>query len=100
MKVTIVGIEASEGVGKESGKAYAIGQLHTICPLAPGLREGSVSKGFMGTTYRCDPALVKKIAHLPFPVEADLVVEAQMRFGKREEVVADIAPISVQRKQA
>lgn len=97
MKMQICGIEASEGVSK-TGKPYAIGQLFTLANLAPprsgapGLPE-PIAKGMMGTTYRCDPVLVRKIAHLPLPVTCEVTIEGQMRFGEREEVVTDIAPI-------
>lgn len=95
MKVQIVGFEGSSGVGKTSGKAYAIGQLHTLAQLAEAFQDEGISKGQMGTTYKCPLPLVEKIKHLQPPFMAEVDVRPVMRFGKREEEVHDIAPISL-----
>jgi len=98
MKMTIVGIEVSEGVSKKNGQAYSIGQLHTLAPLAHARTDGNVAKGMMGTSYQCDANLLRKIQHLSFPVSADVVIGSVMRYGKREEQVEDILPIEVVKK--
>lgn len=93
-RMQITGYEGSSGVGKTSGKAYAIGQLHTLAPLAEPFSEGGISRGQMGTTYQCPLPLVEKIKHLQPPFIADVDVQAVMRFGKREEQVRDITPVT------
>jgi hypothetical protein len=100
MKLQIVGFEGSSGVGKTSGKAFEIGQLHAIAPLAAPYGDGGVSKGSMGTTYRCPLPLIMKIQGLqpPFMVEVD--VRDVMKFGKREQEVHDITPFETVRKAA
>lgn len=100
MKMQIVGFEGSQGVGKISGKAYAIGQLHTLASLAAPLSDDGISSGQMGTTYRCPLPLVEKIKHLRPPFMAEVDVRAEMRFGKREEVVYDVTPITTTTKTA
>jgi hypothetical protein len=77
-----------------------MGRLHTLIPLAPPFGEGNVSKGLIGTTYECDPVLLRKIEHLPFPVTADIVTVPQMRFGERREVVVDVLPLETIKKAA
>lgn len=94
-KMQIVGFEGSSGVGKTSGKAYAMGQIHTLAALAEPFNENGISKGQMGTTYRCPLPLVEKIKHLTPPFNADIDVRPVMRFGKREDEVFDIAPTEV-----
>lgn len=95
MKLQIVGIEGSSGVSNKSGKAYEIGQLHTLAVLAPPLAEGGISRGQMGTTYRCPLPLIEKVKHLAPPFMAEVTIQPVMRFGKREEEVTDIAPVAV-----
>lgn len=95
MKVQIVGFEGSSGVGKKSGKEYAIGNLHTLADLAPAFQEAGISKGQMGTTYSCPLPLIEKIKHLPTPFFAEVDLRPVMRFGKREEQVFDIAPVAI-----
>ena len=100
MKMQIVGFEGSSGVGKSSGKAYAIGQLHTLAHLAEPYQEGGISRGMMGTTYQCPLPLVEKVRHLQPPFMADVDVRAVMRFGKREEQVFDILPVTTSKAAA
>lgn len=100
MKVTVIGVEASEGISNKTKREYSIGQLHVMVALAPPMDKENTSKGFMGSTMRCDPNLVRKIAHLPFPLEVEVVIEHQMRFGEREEIVKDIRPVETVRKTA
>jgi hypothetical protein len=98
MRMTIIGIEGSEGVSKK-GQAYAIGRVHTTANLAPPM-PGQTAKGQIGTTYDADLNLVKGIAHLPFPVVAEVTTEAVVRFGERREVITDIKPAHTERKAA
>lgn len=100
MKLQIVGIEGSSGVGKTSGKAFEIGQLHTLAPLAEPYGDAGVSKGQMGTTYRCPLPLIMKIKHLTPPFIAEVDVRDVMKFGKREQEVLDIQPVEQVRKAA
>lgn len=100
MKMQIVGFEGSSGVGKKTGKAYAVGQLHTLARLAEPFNEDGISKGQMGTTFRCPLPLIEKIKHLAPPFVAEVTVESVMRFGNREEEVTDIAPSEVQKRVA
>lgn len=98
MKMQIVGFEGSSGVSAKSGKAYEIGQLHALAPLAAPYGDAGVSKGAMGTTYRCPLPLIMKIQSLPCPFMAEVDVRDVMKFGKREQEVFDIAPVEVTRK--
>jgi hypothetical protein len=93
MKVTVVGVERLEGTGKESKKPFAIGKVFATVKLENSHSEQGLTKGAMGTEYRVDVELVKRIEHLDFPVEAELTVEDVMRFGKRETKVLDVRPI-------
>lgn len=88
----VIGYEAMSGVGKTSGKAYAIGRLHTSIPLAPAM-AGGTAKGEMGTTYDCPENLINNIKHLPCPIMVDVITQDQMKFGKRETVVMDLKPV-------
>lgn len=94
-KMKITGYEGSSGVGKTSGKAYAIGQLHTLAPLAEAFSEGGISRGEMGTTYQCPLLLVEKIKHIQPPFLAEVDIQDVMRFGKREQQVRDITPVAI-----
>lgn len=97
----IVGIEISEGVSKKTGNAYSIGTIYTMTKLAPPLGGAdNVSKGYMGDRYPCDAAILRKIQHLPFPINAEVTTEDVMRFGKRETIVADVQPVDVVKKSA
>lgn len=100
MKMQIVGIEGSSGVGGKSGKAYEIGQLHAIAPLSAPYGENGVAKGSMGTTYRCPLPLIMKIQHLTPPFVAEVEVRDVMKFGKREQEVVDVLPLEAVRKAA
>jgi len=103
MKMQVCGIEISEGTSK-AGKQYSIGRLHTLIQLAPpmpGVGSGeNVAKGIVGTTYDCDVVLLRKLQHLPFPLEADVTVTPVHRFGKREDVVTDVKPLELVKRAA
>jgi len=100
-KMTIIGLSASapNSVSK-AGKAFAIGQLHTTADLAPAYAEGGIERGQCGTSYQIDPEFVRRIAHLPLPFVAEVDVRRVMRFGKPEDVVFDVRPVSVEKKVA
>ncbi|MBB4225604.1 hypothetical protein [Variovorax guangxiensis] len=93
MKVTVIGVERLEGIGKESKKPFAIGKVFAAVKLESSRSETGLTKGSMGTEYRVEPELVKRIEHLDFPVDAELIVEDVMIFGKRETKVLDVRPI-------
>jgi hypothetical protein len=104
MKMQVCGIEISEGTSK-AGKPYSIGRLHTLIPLAPPMASNdpnvkNVAKGIVGTTYDCDVVLLRKLEHLPFPLDAEVTVSPIQRFGKREEVVTDVRPLELIKKAA
>jgi lactam utilization protein B len=88
----IVGLEGSSGISGKSGKAYEIGQLHSIVRLAPPLGDGNVAKGFMGSTYRVSVEIIKSLAHNTLPFTAEVEVQDVMRFGKREQEVTSVIP--------
>ena len=91
-KMQVIGVECSApGAVSKAGVPYDIGQIHTIVPLAPPLGAG-VAKGSMGSTYRCESALIRSVSHLPVPFVADVDVRDVMRFGKREQQVFGIVP--------
>ncbi len=92
MKMQVVGFEGSEGMSK-AGKLYEIGQLHVVVNLAPAFSDAGISKGLMGTTFRCELSLIQKIKHLQPPFMADVVIDHVMKFGKREEQVTDVVPV-------
>ena len=95
MKVMVMGFESSEDISKKTGNAYAIGKIYAAIKLDGRNVEGKfICKGAMGSEYQVEPALVKKIAHLPLPFEADLQIEDVMRYGKRESKVTDCVPIA------
>jgi len=95
MKVMVIGFESSEDISKKTGNAYAIGKIYAAVKLDGRNVEGKfICKGAMGTEYQVEPAIVKRIAHLPIPFEADLQIEDVMRFGKRESKVFDCVPVS------
>lgn len=94
MRVTVVGVERLEGIGKESKKPFAIGKVFATVKLETSHSESGLTKGAMGTEYRVEVEAVKRIEHLDFPIEADLVVEDVMRFGKRETKVLEVRPVA------
>lgn len=101
MKMTIIGIEISEGVSKKSAQAYSIGTLHTMTELAPPFgQESNVAKGYSGDKYECSPELLRKVQHLPFPLVCDVEKKDVIRFGERMQVVVDLHPVDVVKKAA
>lgn len=100
-KLTIIGLSASApGSVSKAGKAFAIGQLHTTAALAPAYAEGGIEKGMCGTSYSVDPEIVRRIAHLPVPFQAEVDIQRVMRFGKPEDLVVDVKPVNVVKQAA
>ena len=101
MKMQIVGVEITEGVSKKNGQAYSMSRVHTVIALAPAMKgEGNLAKGFIGSTYECDANLVRKIAHLPFPIMCEVDTQPVSRFGVRAEMIVDLAPVEIAKKAA
>lgn len=100
MKMQIVGFEGVEDISKKTGKPYSMGQIHTVAPLAPSFSENGISKGLMGTTFRCSVELIQKIKHLQPPFMGEVSIDYVMRFGKREEEVTDITSLGRETKSA
>lgn len=90
MKAQILGFEISEGVSKKTGNAYSIGKLYAALPIV-----GKGSRGMMGSTYQCEPAVLRKLENLPMPCEAELEMQDVMRFGERRQEIASISPVGM-----
>lgn len=100
MKTTIIGIEINEGVSKKSGRAYAMGTIHTTFELADAFGEGNVAKGHAGAKLDCPVELLRKLQHLSFPLIAEVERRDVIRFGEVVQQVVDIRPIDVKRVTA
>ena len=98
MRVQIVGIERSAGTSSKTNKPYDMATLHVITKLAERSGASDLAKGYMGDSIRVASSIVRKIEHLPFPINADLQVEDVMRFGKRETNVLDCVPVEVSKQ--
>ena len=95
MKVHVLGIEGSRGIGGKSGKPYDMGKVFMTAPLAPPM-AGNVAKGSMGYEVQCaDSDVVRRVAQLPLPFEAECDIQTVMKFGKPEQMCFDIKPVSV-----
>lgn len=92
-RLNVVGFEITEGISAKTGKPYAIGKLHTILSLSGSQKEGNVSKGCMGSEWRVEVPLLRKLQHLqpPFVVEAEMA--DVMRFGERVQDIVDLKPV-------
>lgn len=90
MKALVIGFEISEGVSKKTGKPYSIGKLYAALPIV-----GTGARGQMGSTYQCEPAVLRKLENMPLPTEADLEMQDVMRFGERRQEIASISPIGM-----
>lgn len=88
MKTTVIGFEISEGVSKKTGQPYSIGKLYAALPIA----GSKGAKGYMGTTYSCEPSVLRKVEHLACPFEADLEQQDVMRYGERKQEIVSIVP--------
>lgn len=94
MKVKIVGHMIKEGVSNKSGapKPYSIGEIHVLVPFSA---RDAGSKGYAGGTHRPPVELIKKIAHLPLPFDAELEMQDVMLYGKQQTEVIDIRPLNI-----
>ena len=92
MKVSIIGTLLKEGVSTKSGspKPYAIGEIYVMVPFS---ERDQGAKGFMGGSHKVDPSVIKKIAHLPLPFNAELDTRDVMLYGKQALEVVDIRPL-------
>jgi hypothetical protein len=89
MKVNVIGFEISEGISKKTNNPYAIGKLYAALPLAPS--KGA--KGFMGSEYRCEVSILRKVEHLAPPFEANLEFQDVMRYGERKQEIVELVPM-------
>lgn len=88
MKMQIVGFEINEGTSSKTGKAYAIGRLHTMIPLS----GAKGAKGYIGHTYDCEVSILRKIEHLQPPFAGDVEVQQVSKFGKPINEVVSVVP--------
>lgn len=89
MKTNVIGFEISEGTSKKTGSAYSIGKLYAALPLA----SAKGSKGYMGSEYRCEPSVLRKVEHLAPPFMAEIEFQDVMRYGERKQEIVSISPI-------
>lgn len=89
MKTNIIGFEMSEGTSKKTGNEYSIGKLYAALPLA----SAKGSKGYMGSEYRCEVSVLRKIEHLSPPFMAEVEFQDVMRYGERKQEIVSISPI-------
>ncbi|QNM98687.1 hypothetical protein [Chitinimonas koreensis] len=76
------------------GTAYNFTKLFVIVPMDSS--RGN-AKGFATTEYRYDSSdLFHKIQHLPFPHEADLILETVTNGKTKRELVRDYKPVTRQ----
>lgn len=88
MKMQIVGFEINEGTSSKTGKAYAIGRLHTMIPLS-----GSAgAKGYIGHTYDAEVSILRKIEHLAPPFAGEVEVQQVSMYGKPINQVVSVVP--------
>ena len=93
MKATIIGSLLKEGVSMKSGtaKPYSIGEIYVMVPFS---ERDIGAKGFMGGNHKVSPEVIKKIAHLPLPLEVELETRDVMMYGKQQLEVVDISPLT------
>lgn len=100
-KMTVIGISASApGAISKAGKAYRVGSLHTMAPLAAPFAEGGIEKGSVGMSISCDPDVVRPLVGLPMPVVCEVETETVIRFGKPEQQVISVRPAQSVKVQA
>lgn len=92
MKVQIVGHSIKEGISKKTNKPYSMGEIHSLVPFSA--RDIGTS-GFSVAVQRVDPVHLKKIAHLPLPLDVELEVQDVMLYGKPEREIIEIRPIGI-----
>jgi hypothetical protein len=91
MKVNVIGFEISEGISKKTNSAYAIGKLYAALPLA----GAKGSKGYMGSEYRAEVSVLRKIEHIQPPLMCDVEFQDVMRYGERKQEIVSIVPVSL-----
>lgn len=92
MKVNVIGFEISEGTSKKTGNAYAIGKLYAALPLA----GAKGSKGYMGSEYRAEVSILRKIEHLQPPLMCEVEFQDVMRYGERKQEIVSIVPLALE----
>lgn len=92
MKVTIIGTLSKEGTSMKTGtaKQYAIGEIYVMVPFS---ERDQGAKGSMGGSHKVDISVIKKIAHLPLPFQAELDTRDVILYGKQALEVVDIRPL-------
>lgn len=96
-RMKIVGIEINEGTSKKTGRPYSMGTVYTITKLAPPMGGAdNVAKGYAGDKLDCDVTVLRKVQHLPFPLDVEADVDTVLRFGERQQVVTDLRPLATE----
>lgn len=92
MKTTIIGTLVKEGTSMKSGtaKPYSIGEIYIVVPFS---ERDIGAKGFTSMSRQASPEVIKKINHLPFPLEVELDTRDVMVYGKPQVEITDIRPI-------
>jgi hypothetical protein len=90
MKVRVTGAKFFEG--NIDGKSINSGKLYTECKLDDS--RGN-AKGFFTEEWKVTSELVKRILHLPFPFECELVTERVGNGRESREVVIDLRPVDM-----
>lgn len=91
-RATVLG--ASFFTGDIDGTMMNSGTLYTQVDLDPKHN----GKGMRTEPKRVkDSETVKKVMHMPFPFEADLVLEEVATKGKISQVVVEIVPVQLQK---
>lgn len=88
MKAHVIGFEISEGISKKTGKPYSIGKLYAALPII-----GQGARGLMGSTYACEPVILRKLENCVLPVECELEMQDVMRYGERKQEIASVVPV-------
>jgi hypothetical protein len=95
-KLNVIGFEITEGTSSKTGKPYSIGKLHTILPLGAASTKGeNVAKGCMGSEYRCEVSVLRKVQHLQPPFVVDAEFQDVMQFGERRQDIVSLSPVSL-----
>lgn len=89
MKAHVIGFEISEGISKKTGKPYSIGKLYAALPII-----GTGAHGLMGSTYQCEPVILRKLENCTLPLYCDLEMQDVMRFGERRQEIASVVPVT------
>ena len=92
MKATIIGSLVKEGISTKTGtaKPYAIGELYLMIPFS---ERDQGAKGFTSMVRKASPDVIKKVIHLPYPLEVEMDTRDVVVYGKPEVEVVDIRPL-------